>query len=117
MVYLACHEDRIVSLKEISEKENIPFDYSEKIFSKLEKANLIETKRGATGGYFLARKANKIKIGEIVRALEEGFPSVKCLYGEECPQEEKCLTKSFWSKIYTSLNKSLDSMTLKDLIK
>lgn len=117
MVYLARNEDRVVPLKEISEKESISFDYLEKIFAKLEKANLIKTKRGVLGGYFLAKKGKKIKIGEIIRVLEDSFPSIKCLGGKDCPMEKGCLAKSFWKKIYVSLNKSLDSMTLYDLIK
>jgi len=97
MVYLARNEDRIVPLKEISKKENIPFDYLEKIFAELEKINLIETKRGATGGYFLGRKSKKIKIGEIIRVLEKGFPSIKCLGGEDCPMES-LLNQGFLEK-------------------
>jgi len=115
IVYLACNK-RIVPLREISEKENISFDYLEKIFSKLEKADLIKAKRGAGGGYFLAKPAKKIKVGEIIRLLEDKAPTVQCI-SETCPREGKCLAKNFWQKIYGLLNESLDSMTLADLIK
>ena len=67
MVYLATafgKKGKICSLKEISEKENISFDYLEKIISRLEKKGLVRAKRGVRGGYFLGRSPKKIKIGD-----------------------------------------------------
>ncbi len=106
----------MLTLKNISEKESIPFNFLEKIFSKLEKQNLVESKRGVGGGYSLARPANKIKVGEIIRALEQSHLNVQCI-SKACPREKECLVKNFWHKIYNLLNESLDSMTLADLIK
>ena len=106
----------MITLKSISEKENIPFNFLEKIFSELEKQNLVESKRGVGGGYSLARSAEKIKVGEIIRVLDQSHLNVRCI-GTACPMEKKCLVKNFWHKIYNLLNESLDSMTLADLIK
>jgi Rrf2 family protein len=119
MVYLARFPKQISSIKKISESEEIPFDYLEKIISKLEKAKLINSKIGVQGGYSLAKNPSKIKIGEIVRILEGDIVLVKC-NGEKgcrCTRERECLTKSFWKKIQDSLNSALDSLTLEDLIK
>lgn len=122
MVYLAkvFDDNQPHSLRKISEKENISFDYLEKIVSKLEKENLVKSKKGVRGGYLLAKTPSKIKIGKIIRALEGKTSLVKCIgqKGEYvCLMEKKCLTKSFWKKIQKSLNFALDSMTLADLIK
>ena len=89
---------------------------------QLEKANLIKSKKGARGGYSLGRKPSKIKIGEIIRALEGNTGLVKCMaLGKKgkyhCPRERKCLTKNFWKKIQDSLNSALNSITLADLVK
>jgi len=116
MVYLAKNKNKISSLKEISKKEGISFDYLEKIISKLEKTGLLRSKKGVQGGYFLAKKPEKIKIGQIIKALEGEMVLVKCLK-YFCPKEKKCLTKNFWKKIQDSLNSVLDSLTLADLIK
>ncbi len=119
MIYLAnCHK-KISSLKSISQKEGISFDYLEKIISKLEKAGLIKAKKGAKGGYFLAKSPKKIKIGEIIRSLEGERGLVKCVTkkGIKCPLEKKCLAKNFWGKIQESLNSISNSITLADLIK
>lgn len=115
MVYLAKHssEDKVCPIKEISEKENIPFDYLEKIVSELEKAGLVKAKKGVQGGYFLTKKPKKITAGEIVRVLESTVP-VSCA---GCQMARICSTKNVWEKVQDSLDSTLDSMTLDDLIK
>jgi Rrf2 family cysteine metabolism transcriptional repressor len=115
MVYLAkaSQEKKICPLKEISKAEGIPFDFLEKIFSELEKAGLVEAKKGAQGGYFLAKKPGEITAGEVVRVLEETVP-VGCA---GCARARTCLTKSVWSQLQDTLDSTLDSITLADLAK
>jgi len=132
MVYLARVKKKFCPVKAISETEDISFDYLEKIISKLEKAGLIKAKKGAQGGYFLAKSPSKIKVREIITSLEGEISLVKCLprtipkgfvrgiVKKEryfCPREKKCLTKNFWKKIQDSLNSALNSLTLADLIR
>lgn len=116
MVYLAKCKNRICSLKEISQKEGISFDYLEKIFSKLEKSGLIKAKKGSQGGYYLSKPAKKIKVGEIINNLEGEMILVKCLKSY-CPRKKSCKTMNVWRKIYDSINSVLYSLTLADLIK
>lgn len=118
MVYLAKHKKIICPIKTISKDEGISFDYLEKIISKLEKKGLVFAKKGVLGGYYLGRAPSKIRIGEIVTALEGRTTLVKCLPGGcYCPREKKCLAKSFWIKIQKTLDFALNSITLADLIK
>ena len=122
LVCLAKFPDKVCPLKAISEAEGISFDYLEKIFAKLGKAGLLKSKRGVGGGYFLAKKPKEIKIGEIITALEGSTAPVKCLLDHRkkkyrCPKEKKCQTKKLWKKIQDSLNFTLNSITLADLIK
>ena len=118
MAFLANSPGSVISLREVSEKEEIPFDYLEKIIGKLEKENLLKSKKGARGGYFLAKKPSKIKVGQIVSALEGKTNLVGCLDGRhKCARARKCATKRIWQKIQNSLNKTLNSLTLADLLK
>jgi Rrf2 family protein len=116
MVYLA-KAKRICCAKEISQKEKIPFDFLEKIFSKLQQNGLIKSQRGTGGGYFLAKSPQKINVREILRVLEhkEIFP-VLCKR-KHCFSKKKCPIRSVWKKIQKSLNSTLDAITLADLIK
>ena len=116
MVYLAriAKEKRVCPLKEVSQKEGIPFDFLEKIISELEKEGLVKAKKGVRGGYFLAKPAKEITAGKIVGILEGGIAPVSCV---GCPISRKCSTKSVWSEVQESLDSTLDSITLEDLIK
>jgi Rrf2 family protein len=116
------NKEKICSLKEISEKENISFDYLEKIVSQLEKKGFIESKRGAKGGYFLKQPPKKIKVGEIVKTLEGTMAPVRCVAVEKkerynCPRKRSCKTLNVWRKIQNVLDSTLNSITLADLIK
>ena len=125
MVYLAAafgKENNIRSLKEISQKENISFDYLEKIISQLEKKGLVGAKKGAKGGYFLKRSPQKISVGEVISTLESTMSPVKCLAKEKskrykCPHRKSCKTLNVWKEIQDLLNSTLDSITLADLLK
>ena len=117
MIFLAKRQDKVSSLRKISQEEGISFDYLEKIVTKLEKSGLLISRKGSLGGYFLAKPANKIKIGEIIRAVEGNTPLVECSQGsKKCPMIKKCFAKKFWGKLQNSLNKALDSLTLAELI-
>lgn len=124
MIYLASiyHKDKFCSLRIISKKENISFDYLEKIVSKLKKAGFVKSKKGIQGGYSLAYQPEKIKVGKIIRVLEGTMAPVLCIAKEKekrfvCPRKKICLTKNVWQKIQDSLNSTLDSITLASLIK
>jgi len=123
MVYLASvfgKKNNIRSLKEISQKENISFDYLEKIISQLEKKGLVRSKRGIRGGYSLKRSPQKISVGEIINTLESTMFPVKCLAKEKrynCPRKKTCKTVNVWKKVQEVLNSTLNSITLADLLK
>ena len=116
MVYLAKNfgKDKSIPLKEVSKHEAIPFDFLEKIILQLEKAKLVKGKKGIGGGYILAKSPRKISIKEIVEKLEKTIIPVDCSF---CGRKNKCLAKNVWSKVDLALNKTLNSITLAQLIK
>jgi Rrf2 family transcriptional regulator, cysteine metabolism repressor len=113
MIYLAKNEEKIISLREIAKTEKISADFLEKIIKDLQTAGLVKAKKGAFGGYSLAKKPKDIYAGEIVEALEDIIP-VKCA---GCQMVRMCSSKSIWDEVKESLNDTLYSKTLKDLIK
>ena len=122
MTYLAKCKKKICPLREISNGEGISFDYLEKIISKLEKSGLVKAKKGTHGGYYLSKKPIKIKVGEILYSLESDKQLIKCIsHGSSkktiCSREKQCYARPLWKKIHDSLNKTLNSITLADLIK
>ncbi len=115
MVYLAkvFPEKRVSPIKEISEKEGISFDFLEKIMADLEKSGLVKAKKGTKGGYFLSKGPEKIKASEIMEALEEDIAPVGCM---GCPKAGACSSQGLWNEVEDSLDSTLNSITLADLI-
>jgi len=115
MVFLAKNfkSKKFSLLKDVSEKEAIPFDFLEKILSDLEKTKLVKGKKGIGGGYILAKNPKKITAKDIVDPLEN-TTAVDCRF---CGKSRKCLTKNVWRKIDVAINKTLKSITLADLIR
>lgn len=116
MVYLARFQKRkkVTPLKDISKAEGISFDFLEKIIGCLEKSGLVKSKKGAGGGYRLAKSPTKITAGDIVETLEGKIVPVSCGL---CYKSKKCVSKNVWDKVKKSLASTLYSITLADLIK
>jgi Rrf2 family protein len=114
MIVLSKGDKTPISLRFIAKKEGISFDYLEKIFSKLEKNGLIGSKRGATGGYFLVRSADKITLKDIFDATEESISVVDC-QEEKCPRDGKCKASRAWKNVNNKIEKAFSSIKLSDL--
>lgn len=119
MVDLAMNNsENYIPLKDISKRQEISNKYLEQIISKLNKAGFLETARGNTGGYRLAKKAKEYKIGEILRAAEGDLKPIDCLTEEgKCSRKKECKTYSFWNGLDNVITNYIDGKTLEDLIK
>ncbi len=110
-----------VSLNDVAQAQGISFPYLEQIVPLLKDAGLIESTRGAYGGYVLSRGPQAITIGDIIRALEEGhIIPLKCISGVEvrdpCARQEICTARDVWRRMHDGIVEVLDSTTLADLI-
>ena len=120
MVDLASYcEEGPVSITAISKRQDISERYLEQIVSKLKKADLVKSIRGAGGGYVLARDAKDISAGDVLRALEGSLMTVDCQgyeNGEGCSVKDVCVTKYVWQKINESINRTVDEIKLSTLV-
>ena len=114
-----------VPLAEIAEREGLPLAYLEHLAAKLRRAGLIESRRGARGGYLLARPAAEITMAEVVEALEGTIAPIECITatadgGLVCTRESDpghvCTTKVLWARVRTSIVDTLANTTVSDLI-
>ena len=120
MVDLARHYgEGAVSLHAVATREQLPQAYLEQLVANLRKAGLVQGKRGAGGGYTLARDPDAITAGDIVRALEGPIePQICTAEGEpvvNCVREPDCGTRAVWLKLQDSIAKALDGMTLAEI--
>ncbi len=111
-------EHEAVSISSISQRQNISESYLEQLVAKLRKAGLVRSIRGAQGGYRLARPADTISVGEILRALEGDLRAVECgaLTSEGCEDADLCVTRYVWQRINESIAHTVDEMMLDQLV-
>jgi Rrf2 family transcriptional regulator, cysteine metabolism repressor len=120
MVDLARHYGKgAVSLHAVATREQLPEAYLEQLVANLRKAGLVQGKRGAGGGYTLARDPEAITAGDIVRALEGPIePQICTAEGDaivNCVLQPGCATHHVWMTLQSTIAKALDGMSLKDL--
>ncbi len=118
---LALHcEEEAIALSSIAERQGISISYLEQLIAKLKKAGIVESKRGAQGGYILARPAEEISVGDILRACEGDLHPVDCaeVYGgkSSCKSADLCVTKYVWKRISDSINSAVDALMLSELV-
>jgi Rrf2 family transcriptional regulator, cysteine metabolism repressor len=126
MVELGRHAgDRPISLGAVAEGENLPLSYLEHLVAKLRKAGLVESQRGAHGGYRLGRPAEEIDMLEVVVALEGAIAPMECFHPDpegkvscshETDGDHACATKLLWTRVHGGVAKALSGTTLADLV-
>jgi Rrf2 family transcriptional regulator, cysteine metabolism repressor len=116
--------DDPTSLGSIAEAEGLPLAYLEHLVQRLRRAGLVESRRGAYGGYSLARPAEEIPMAEVVRALEGEIAPIECISSDAdgllvCAREGEspCPTKLLWTRVQGSIVRTLNEMTLADLVR
>lgn len=107
-----------ISLKSIAERQNISEGYLEQVFSTLRKAGLINSIKGAQGGYAIADRPDKITVGNVLRALEGNLSVIddKSMDEKTNDKIEDCIRQKVWSIINASIDDVVDSITLEDLM-
>ncbi len=118
-VELACRSGKggaPVSLKSIAAARSIPEPYLEQLMNQLRRAGLVESVRGAQGGYRLSRSPEEITVGDVMIALEGNVAPLACLLEDvkQCPTGG-CAGRPVWEKIYSSILNVVNSITLREL--
>ncbi len=112
-------ETEAVSISSIATRQALSEGYLEQLVSKLKKAGLVKSIRGAQGGYILAKPACEISVGDILRALEGELNPVQCSGLETesgCSESDCCVTKNVWQRISDSINEVVDDIMLDTLV-
>lgn len=111
------------SLSEISQSEGLELkvQYLEQLVRALREHGLVESTRGAHGGYRLARAPEEMRMSEIVRALEGPIAPMICATEGEmeviCDRLDGCSTKFLWAHVRDAVTAALDALTLADVLR
>lgn len=107
-----------VPLSAVAERQRLSLAFLEQIFGKLRRAGLVESKRGAQGGYVLTKDASDIPLAEVVAAVEEEVRSTACNPGAAhgCTgSSARCLTHKLWADLDLHIDRFLTTRTLADV--
>ena len=112
------------SLKAIADAEGLPLAYLEQVVARLRKAGLVQSARGAHGGYWLSRPAEEIAMVDVVQALEGAIAPMECFVHDHtervlCSHEMdagRCATKLLWTRVQGGIIRSLQTTTLAELV-
>lgn len=118
MLDLAIHDTgEFISLKDISERQDITVKYLEQIVTALTRAGLVRSQRGNNGGYRLAKRPEEYKVGDILRVMEGPLEPIPCLEDDpnQCSRSADCAVLPFWRGFAKVINDYVDSVTLQDL--
>ncbi len=112
----------MMQIREISKREHISPKFLEQILLTLKNAGLLHSKMGVCGGYYLARSASKITLGQIFRVLDGSIAPIRCVSQtayEPCdwPDEQTCGLRLVMSDIRNAIADILDNTSLADVIK
>lgn len=120
MIDLAQNLDKgYISLKLISERQEISLKYLEAIIGILNRADFVSSMRGKSGGYKLAKSPEEYSVGAILRLTEGGLVPVNCTNCKSdviCERGVDCLSYPLWNDLDFIVNSFLDSVSLQDLL-
>ena len=115
------HGSAPVAAREIADAERLPADYVEQILLRLRRASLVESVRGAKGGYLLSRDPKTISMRDIMTASERQTFEMNCethpVDSERCAINASCSIRPVWLELQRRVDSLLESITLADLLK
>ena len=110
----------LVQAKEIARREQIPVKFLEQILLALKNAGLLQSRIGVGGGYYLAKPADEITLGQIVRVLDGPLAPIRCVSKVAyepcaCPDEATCGLRLVMLDVRNAISNILDRTTLADV--
>jgi Rrf2 family protein len=115
-VELAAHGGAPVSAERIAEAQQIPVNFLENILLDLRRAGIVESRRGAAGGYLLAKPAKEIVVADVVRAVEGPLASVRGLSPDTLEYEGPAESlREVWVALRSAVRSVLEHVTLADI--
>ena len=110
-----------VAARELADSERLPADYVEQILLRLRRAGLVESVRGAKGGYLLARDPGAISVRDVMSASERQTFEVNCdshpVDAERCSPGSTCSIRPVWHALQQRVDELLAGVSLADLMK
>lgn len=110
--------NRLITMREVSKKQDISEKYIESIASKLRKAGYLASYKGVGGGYRLIKKPEDITVGEIMRLMESTYFDVHCSKDacDICVNYKNCTIADAWGVVEESISSVVDNVSIANLL-
>jgi len=109
-----------VPARELAVQERLPHDYVEQILLRLRRAGLVESVRGARGGYFLSRGTETVTVKDVMEAAEHVTFEVNCdlhpVDPHRCSPDASCSIRPVWVMLQQKIDEVLQEVKLADLL-
>ena len=116
-VELAAAGDGPVKGDRVAQAQEIPPNFLENIFGDLRNAGLVASRRGADGGYWLARPADEISLADVIRAVDGPLANVRGVRSEQVSYQGSAeQLRAVWVAVRASLRAVLEQVTLADVV-
>ena len=118
MTHIAQSDTRLHTAHAVAQATRIPEPTVGKILKTLSRVGLLDSQRGAGGGYSLAREPAAIRVTEIITSVDGPIALTSCLdsAGPACTLETFCPTRTNWHKINDAIRRALDDISLADMM-
>ena len=115
-VELATSEGEPVTAERIADAQQIPVNFLENILLDLRRAGIVESRRGASGGYFLAQPADEIALADVIRAVEGPLAAVRGISPDALEYTGASTSlRDVWVAVRSSVRSVLEHVTVADV--
>ena len=121
LVVLAPDHDRAQRARAVATRARVPEKFLEAILVTLRQAGFVDSRRGLLGGHALARPADRIAVGDIIRAIDGPLAPLRCASVTayqpcaDCPDPERCALRGLMADVREAISQVLDHQSLQQL--
>ena len=114
----AAEDEGPVKGERLAEAQDIPLQFLEHILLELKHHGIVRARRGAKGGYWLARPADEVTVADVVRAVEGPIANVQSMPPETIEYAGNAESlRDVWIAVRANIRSALEEVTLADLVK
>ncbi|MEO8446816.1 MAG: Rrf2 family transcriptional regulator [bacterium] len=117
--FITNSDHKLVTAREISNNNNIPYDLLSKILQKLKSENILESNQGTNGGYFMKKRPEDIPLYNLMSAIDGDIAIAECLNDnaeKDCTMLDTCLIKSPITKLQKEVEELFKRKTISDFV-
>lgn len=121
LMVMSKNERKMLSSKTIAKEADVPQKFLDNILQELRHKQIVDSKRGIFGGYFLAIPSDEIMVGDLIRMMDGPLAPIRCASVtayqkcDDCVDEAKCAIRKTMVEVRNAIAEVLDNKSVRDL--